>query len=168
MDIWKTGGLFMSSYVNFELVRNIATIIGVGVAALTLVKCVFEYARQGAQKRAEHFLEMRRRLKEPGKYERICTFLEDDKQELADVPYIDKRDFLGFFEEIALMMNSGLIRKEVAHYMFGYYAIRCFESSYFWSNVEKNSIWWSLFINFASEMKRIEDSFTFSQKKFRF
>ena len=160
----------MLSYVDLELVKNLAMIVAVGIAAITLVKGVIEYARQGKQKRVEHFLEMRRKLKEPGKYDKIFALLEDedDNSKLADISYMMKRDLLGFFEEVALIMNSGLIRKEVACYMFGYYAIQCKKSNYFWSNVEKNSIWWSLFIHFASEMEKIEDSFKFTQKKLRF
>jgi hypothetical protein len=83
-------------------------------------------------------------------------------------PFKEKRDLLGFFEEIALMMNSGLIRNEVAHYMFGYYAIKCWESKYFWSTVYRESIYWSLFRDFVEQMKQIEQSFQYNKRKFRF
>jgi hypothetical protein len=55
----------------------------------------------------------------------FCEYKRQGAQKKAEY-------FLGFFEEVALMMNSGLIRKEVAHYMFGYYAIHCWDSKNFW------------------------------------
>ena len=44
--------------------KDVATIAGVVIALVTLAKGVYEYVRQGAQKRAEQFIEMRKRLKE--------------------------------------------------------------------------------------------------------
>jgi hypothetical protein len=43
---------------------DIATIATAVIALLALVRGVFEYVRQGAQKRAEHFVAMRKRFKE--------------------------------------------------------------------------------------------------------
>ena len=87
---------------------------------------------------------------------------------LQSVPYKDKRDYLGFFEEIALMVNSGIIRIELAHYMFGYYAIRCWESDCFWGDVNRDSQYWVLFKEFVRKMKEIENTFTYDERKFRF
>ena len=39
-------------------------VLGAGVGLVTLVRASMEYRRQGRQKRAEHFFELRRRLKE--------------------------------------------------------------------------------------------------------
>jgi hypothetical protein len=63
------------------------------------------------------------------------------------------------FEEVTLLMNSGLIRKPVAHYMFGYYAIRCWESENFWSDVNRDSPYWAALRTFVDEMKNVEDGF---------
>jgi hypothetical protein len=106
-------------------IKDVATIVGAVIALLALIKGLVEYIKQGAQKRAEHFLTMRKRLKENDVFKHICELLEMDDPELINVPFKDKRDFLGLFEEVAIGMNSGLIRLAVAHYMFGYYAIRC-------------------------------------------
>jgi hypothetical protein len=67
-----------------------------------------------------------------------------------------------------LLMNSGLIRKSVAHYMFGYYALRCWESEYFWLDVNRNSPYWAAFRTFVEQMKRIEQGFDYSPRRFRF
>ena len=148
--------------------KDIATIAGVVIALFTLAKGVYEYVRQGAQKRAEQFIEMRKRLKENDTFRDLAALLETNDPRLESVPYKDKRDYLGFFEEIALMVNSGLIRIELAHYMFGYYAIRCWESDHFWSDVNRDSQYWFLFKELVRKMKEIEDSFTYDERKFRF
>ena len=151
-----------------EIFADVATVAAGVIALLTFITGVIEYSRQGAQKRAEHFLEMRKRLKDNQTFKHICDLLEGDNPELLNVSFKDKRDLLGFFEEVALMMNSNLIRREVAHYMFGYYAIRCWQSENFWSNVARNSMYWKLFRDFAIEMEKVEKSFSFNSAKFKF
>lgn len=148
--------------------KDVATIAGVVIALVTLAKGVYEYVRQGAQKRAEQFIEMRRRLKENDTFRELAALIEMNDPKLQGVPYKDKRDYLGFFEEIALMVNSGIIRIELAHYMFGYYAIRCWESDCFWGDVNRDSQYWVLFKEFVRKMKEIEDSFAYDERKFRF
>jgi hypothetical protein len=135
---------------------------------LTLIKGVFEYAKQGAQKRAAQFVEMRRRFKENDSFKEIASFIELNDPKLSSMPFKDKRDYLGFFEEVALMVNSGLIKPEVAHYMFGYYAIRCWENDAFWGDVNRESLYWSLFKEFVAKMKAIENSFVYNERKLRF
>jgi hypothetical protein len=124
------------------------------------MKGVYEYTKQAAQSRAEHFIQMRDRY---DAFLDICTLLERDgssdhaREELCKLSFDRKRDFLGLYEEIALMMQSGLIRKDVAHYMFGYYAIRCWSSEAFWdspgSNLSRDSVYWGLFKTFVGEME---------------
>jgi hypothetical protein len=50
--------------VTLENWKDLATIVGVGVAAFTFVKVLIEYRDQGTQKGVERFLEMRKRFKE--------------------------------------------------------------------------------------------------------
>lgn len=90
---------------------------------------------------------------------------EDPQSVLREYSPDEKRNFLGFFEEIALLSNSGLIRKEVAHYMFGYYAIRCWQSKNFWYNMERDSPYWFLFRKFAIDMQEIEKNMPAPNRK---
>jgi hypothetical protein len=109
----------------------VATILGVVLAFATLLKGVVEHIRQGAKKRAELFMAMQKHLTENSTLDRITEVPELRDEGLAKLSFKDKSIFLRYFEEIALMIKSGLIRKDVAHYMFGYYAIRCWESDHF-------------------------------------
>jgi hypothetical protein len=169
-------------------VKDVATIIGVIIALGTLMVGVYGYFHQGRQNRAEHFTEMRRKFAEDTRFQTIKDLLVTDDPELEKIPLKDKVDYLGFFEEIALMTRSGLISTEIAHYMFAYYAIRCWESDRFWTQqaagsggqyyaIDRNSGYWILFKNFVDEMQEIENQmnktspqqwFESNKKRFRF
>ena len=146
--------------------RNIATIVGVALGLLALLKGFHEYVQQGKQKRAEHFIAMRRRFKENPSFIELCDLLEDDDARLGEMPFKKKRDFLGFFEEIAIMCNSGLLRPEIAHYMFGYYVIDCWRSEHFWKNVDRDANYLSLFKDLALQMMAIEGAFRFERTRY--
>lgn len=46
--------------------------------------------------------------------------------------------------------------------MFGYYALRCSVANNFWVNLNPNALYWKLFFDFVSEMKKIELEFVSS------
>jgi hypothetical protein len=142
--------------MNLDDARNLAIIFGTIVATVTLVKGLFEYMRQNTQKRAEYYIEMREKFMENDRFQEIFELLENDDPELANLPYDKKLDFLGFYEDIALMVNSDLLKKPVAHYMFAYYSIRCWESDHFWNKMNRDSAYWRLFKDFVCQMKKIE------------
>ena len=150
------------------LIKDIAIIAGGIVALLTFIHAILEYTRQGAQKRAEQFVTLRRRLKENPAFSTITALLYDDHVDLRTHSPQDKRDYLGLLEEVALLLNSRLIRPDVAHYMFGYYVVRCSESVNFWENIERDSIYWTLFHDFARRMKAEESRFRYRRRKLRF
>jgi hypothetical protein len=72
---------------------------------------------------------------------------------LATISLRDKRDYPGLFEEVSLMVEWGLMEREVAHYMFGYHAIMCWESTAFWEGVGKWNAYWARFHDFYWSMK---------------
>jgi hypothetical protein len=133
------------------------------VAIATFIKAIIEYTRQNAVKRFEKFQEINKRFDEHAAAN-IRMLLEGDSAELIHVPYQDKHDFLGLYEEVAIMVNSKIMRKWIAYYMCGYYAILCSESTNFWLDdddgdaLERNSPFWSLFNKFADDMRAIRDN----------
>ena len=146
---------------------NVAVLVGSFVALLTLIFGVFEYFRQGRQRRAEHFFILRERLKKEPEFRRIVNLLRGDEAELADIDFATKAEFVGLLEEVALMMNSGLVSKHVAHYMFGYYTLICDDSANFWKGMEKEGDYWALFRQFASRMRRLEVDFDVGKVRLR-
>ena len=148
--------------------KDIATIVGVGVALFTFIKAMHEYKQQGVQKRAQSYFDVERKFLEDKNLREICILLDTDDHKLSEVPSELKLQFLGFYEQVALMLNSKLIEPEVAHYMFGYYAVRCIDSTNFWKGEDKESPYWSLFRHFAQRMKEFEQGFRFENSKLRF
>lgn len=151
-----------------QVLKDFAIIVGGLVTILAFINGLLEYRHQGAQKRVEHFTQLRRRLKENPVFKEICALMFDDDPRLANFDPQGKRDFIGLIEEVALLVNSGLIRPELAHYMFGYYTLKCLESRYFWANITLDDIYWSLFHDFAKEMKQMEKTFVYRRKLLRF
>jgi len=148
--------------------KDIATIIGVGIAVVGFAKAVFEYVQQGVQKRAQAYFDLERSFWKDESLTAICKLLEDDDPALATIPLATKILFVAFHEDVALMLNSKLLSEGVAHYMFGYYAILCDASVHFWKGEYKMSPYWSLFRSFVERMKKFEKGFHFGSAKLRF
>lgn len=136
-----------------ETVKNIATVVGLIAALWGLYKGFIEYSLQGKQKRAEMFLKKQGEYFNNSDFNQIRTMLESDDIALKEMGFEKKRAYLTFFEEIAVLKNSGLINGNLAYYMFGYYAVRCLESENFWVNINKQDIFWNVFLRFATEMQ---------------
>ena len=63
-----------------------------------------------------------------------------------------------FCEEVALLINSGLLAAETAYYMFGYYAVRAHNGSNFRSDLAYTPEHWALFMKFAADAERFSAS----------
>jgi hypothetical protein len=154
-----------------DVVAAVIAGLSAAIALVTLIRALLEYGQQGRQKRADQFFALRRRLKEAPEFRRIAGLIDRGApaaDELANTSFEEKRDYLGLFEEVALVLNSRLITPEVAHYMFGYYALRCWESDGFWTGVNRESHYWSLFADFVGRMRNVEDSFVYRRDDFSF
>ena len=156
-----------SKKTKISVIKDIASIVGVILTLITLGKGLAEYSKQGAQQRAKHFFEMRHRFKDSDKLRRISELLEINDDELLKLTIAEKVDYVGFFEEIALLTNSGLVRKEVAHYMFGYYAVQCWNNEKFWKGMNRDTRHWSLFRDFVERMENISKDFEYDRRDFR-
>ena len=141
--------------------KDLLTIIVASFAGLvalgTFIKAILEYRLQGRQKRAELFDKFKTTLKTEPRIVNINSQLEDDHETLAEIPLIDRYYFLGYYEQIAIAVNSGLIDKDVAHYMFGYFALRCWDSKHFWNGINRQSYYWSVFKKFVDTMQELEN-----------
>ena len=158
---------------------TLTLIVSVVVASVgfdTLLKAIIEHKRSVAAKRLELFLEMRKRLRDDEEFSNICNLLEEEGWEeerqgevatkLRNIPPVQKDRFLGFFEGLAIMRNSGLINDQVAAYMFGYYAIKCKKSESFWEGLDPEDPFWALFFSFAEDMQQARSEFKFDKTKF--
>lgn len=119
------------------LAKDIAAVAGVVIALFGLFKGIVEYQLQGAQKRADFFLKKQQEFFSNTSFNKIRSLLERDDPELTTIPLEDRRAYANFFEEIAVSVNTRLIRNDIAYYMYGYYAMKCDISERFWSDLIK-------------------------------
>jgi hypothetical protein len=142
--------------MNLSTTKDIAIILGTIVALITFFFGALEYLRQSKQHRTQAFIEMRRRFLETPRFREMLELLATDDERLREVGVQDKRNFIGFLEEIALMVESRIIKREVAGYMFGHYVKLCRQSKNLWHGLDPGSLYWTVFHRFASEMEQFE------------
>jgi len=148
----------MSTADQISFIKDVSIIVAGIVALSTFMTGAIEFLRQGRQHRAENLIQLRRRFLETKQYREILDMLQSDDPAIATCSVQERRNFVGFLEEIALMVNSRLIRPEVAHYMFGYYVLLVARSEPFWQGLERGDIYWTLFRHFTQVMERMERS----------
>lgn len=101
-------------------------------------------------KRTEFFLSQHRRLFDDKDLYEVLCLVDADKARLAEEDMWDKkRKFLVFFEEIALLVRSNQIDKNVAFYMFGYYALCARYGENFAEGIDPSREHWCLFYEFS-------------------
>ncbi len=144
--------------MQLDTVKDVSIIIGGGIAFLTLWQGLFQYARQNHATRAAQFIDLRRRFLEEESFQQILTLVHDNCSDLKSTSIQERRNLVGFLEEIALMMNSGLIRPEVAHYMFGYYVLLINDCEDFWDGLDRDGEYWAVFRAFAQKMRSMSVS----------
>lgn len=137
-------------------IKDWSIIIAGIIALVTFLVSSMEAKRRNRQERAQNLVLMRRRFLETPQYREILDMLQANDPKLRETSVQEKRNFVGFLEEIALLVNSRLIRREVAHYMFGYYVCLTERNEDFWQGLDKASPYWSVFRHFAEEMAEIE------------
>jgi hypothetical protein len=150
---------------NIELIKLSLNIVMSINAIIAIIKGFYEYRKSVEQKRIELFDNYRKRLTEDKIIYDILNLLEtNDESGIDKLKRLDKYLFLGFYEEIALFVNSKILRPEIAHYMFSYYSILCWKNKLFWKDIDRDSIYWNVFREFVKKMQELENSNPQSQE----
>lgn len=142
--------------MDLTTLKDFAIVLAGVIALTTFLSGVLEYSRQGRSRRAEHFVDMRRRFLENDSFRQLLNLLPGDDVRLKEVSNQERRNFIGFLEEVALMVNSRIIRREVAHYMFGYYVGLAAKSENLWIGLDKESVYWTVFRQFAKSLSEVK------------
>lgn len=137
--------------------KDLAIVLGTVIGLITFFFGALEYMRQNRQSRVQAFIEMRRRFLETPRFRELLELLASDDERLKQVGVQDKRNFLGFLEEIALMVESDLIKREVAGYMFGHYVSLSRQSKNLWFGLDPGSVYWTVFHRFAEDMEHFAE-----------
>ena len=151
-----------------DQLKDIAAIIGVVVALFTLIKAFVEYSQQGAQKRIELYLKLRSKFDDNPTFAEMRRLLDDGDPKIAEVSFKNRSDYASYFEEIALLKNSRVIKPDVAFYMFAWEATQCWQSDDFWQGFDRNDQYWGLLRIFVEEMEAIGKRFEVGNKAFKF
>ena len=144
-------------------IKDFTTLIGMIIAVITLMKGVSEHMLQGTQRRAEHFLGIRHQFRDNESFQRITELITQDSDSLLQLRTVEKAGYAYFFEEIALLTSSGLVREQVAAFTFGVYAIRCWENKKFWQGLQQEH--WVHLESFINHMKRVRENSKFDHKE---
>jgi hypothetical protein len=152
------------------------TLVGVAISSLLFIIAVLSYKKAEKQKRAEHFFKLRDKYNSEEPFLKIRQIIDSaDKGEIKSSLQLntdEARRVLGFYEEIAILVNSGLLNKNLAYYMFGYYAINCSEMKIFESYMQGEEKYWMVFTQFVEKMKiigqKIDKTTNFNYDKINF
>ncbi|MGX1412747.1 hypothetical protein [Bradyrhizobium elkanii] len=141
-----------------------------GITLVALVgagKFLLEYSRDNKRKRMEMYVQLRQKFRENSLFDPIFAALDDygeakddvtklaTRTKLSTIPYGDRYEFVALLEDVAIAMNSGSLKPSVANYMFGYYAILCWDVEEFWVGLResKDDPYWALFKRFVKRLK---------------
>lgn len=103
-------------------------------------------------KRTEFFLSQHRRLFDDKDLYEVLCLIDEDSVRLADQDMWDKkRKLLVFFEEIALLVRSNQLDKNVALYMFGHYSRCTRHGQNFSKGIDPSREHWALFYEFSDD-----------------
>jgi len=136
------------------------------VAVATLVKAVMEYRLQNSLKRFEKYQEVNKVYQESSTLTSLRDALEAGGRELADFDPLEKLKFMSFYQDIAMMCQSGLMRIEVAAYLFGFDTRIASTSKEFVSNLGdvRNDPNWILFWAFCERTNHYWNTHVVSDK----
>jgi hypothetical protein len=70
-------------------------------------------------------------------------------------------------EDVAYLVNSGLLRPEVAYYTFGYDLLAAWRSDKFWCERYRKAKYWSLLADLVARMEAIKKSFAYNRNLMR-
>ena len=149
-----------------EWIETVSIALASLLTGITFIIAFVNYKLLLKQKRVELYESFRQKMKENVDFQKITSMLEEDEGGLSDIPILSSYQFLGFFEDISILIKNKLMNPYIAHYMFAYFALRCCESDNFWFGINRESIYWKEFNDFVHEMNAIEKCREINHKKY--
>jgi hypothetical protein len=143
--------------MNAHLIVDFIQDISIAATAIGLVMGYLEYLRQGRQRRSEKYFEL---VRDFAKFDDILDLLRTDSAKLRKLRPAQRERFLGFYEDLALLVHSGLIQEHLAFYAFGYWLEKVWTSKHFWADDKnKDDGYWFLLRQLHFRMKKHEKRF---------
>lgn len=143
--------------MNMQVLVNLIQDLGVAATAVGFVMGYLEYLRQGRQRRAEKYFEL---VRDFAKFDELLDLLRTDSPRLKKLKPYQRERFLSFFEDLSLLINSGLIQEHLAFYTFGYWLDKAWNSKHFWDDPRnKEDSYWFLLRQLQFRMRAKERGF---------
>jgi hypothetical protein len=136
-------------------IKDLMPIITVLIVSIFLFFSIREFIKRGSKDRADFLLRLRDRFKTNELYMSFQSLVEnDDNDSLTKTPLQDINRLIGFYEEIYLFSNISFMSKEVYFYLFGQYALDCYENTVLKERLCFDTTFrWSQFVKFCHEYK---------------
>jgi hypothetical protein len=137
--------------------KNFIEAIGGLIGILAFVKGILEFVELNRIRRYEKFHEMSKRFDENESIQKVCELLQDSSSTIS-VTKQEKEVFICFLEEIYFMIMSGIMKKEIALYTFGYYAREAMHNQRFWHALDSGEEYYTVFHKFCRMVSIFEPS----------
>jgi len=139
-----------------QLWAVLLTAAGAIGATLAFVSKSRDFITEPRQRRLDVYLQLSEEF-DDAKIRKVRAALAAKGDEgVTKLTIAQKNDYCAFFEELALVVYSRLMKMETAHYMFGEFLRECHERDAFWGDdFPRGDYYWSLFETFARDMKRL-------------
>ena len=140
-----------TDWVKPDGVRAVIEVLGAPLVLIGFFRGIRTYIRDGRLKRFEKYQQMQSRYRQDPSIQAVFRWLypeqfEGDEERRPPVTENDKLNFMGFYEELAIMVNSRIMTPKAAYYTFGFDAVKFWERA---SDDLKNDQSWKLFKSFA-------------------
>lgn len=78
------------------------------------IRASLSFSFKALRKEQKYFLKKQNEYFSNKSFNEIRTLLDKDDEKLKEIPIEEKRAYLTFFEEVAVLRNTGLIKPDVA------------------------------------------------------
>lgn len=128
----------MEIQITFEILSSI-------IAALAAYFAYKEFKKNKNLNEIDKFISYREKLKKDDSLSKIVKHIQhwQHKEELKnsippEISLFDFYNFIGFFEEINILINQNHIDKQIAKEMFAFYAVEIADNNYYWSHFHED------------------------------
>lgn len=137
-----------------ECINTLITLFGFLVALVTIGFGFYQFKEEKRFRKLNHFTELRNRFKQNKDFTEIRQqVLKGDSK---DIDLMKLYDYVGFFEELQISINSGFVDEEKIYYLFGQY-ILAFDESNLSKCIDKEASLWSVHKKLVITMINIEN-----------
>lgn len=124
---------------------------------------LFQYWQKSKFEKYMKFIELRKSFKAHTSNDKIIKHIQsyqlDPTQKSNifefDITINDFYYFLGFFEELQILIEKGILSKKVSKKMFAFYGIEIANNNHYWTTFDENinEEYWCTFKKFIDSMK---------------